>query len=155
VNHPVRPLDLARQDLARRARLADEDGDAQECALLQHLASITDMVCRIGDHPESAHYRADKSGPLLRSAADLQLECLRAYLGGDDDAEAEVELKEATEALEKVHTAVRRVMWAIAGARRGATFEDDDLGAVTTAARAFTAWAGSVVERARHGPTDR
>lgn len=148
MSHPTTPLDLARSDLARRASLADEAGDANEWALLEHLASIADMVCRIGDHPESAHYRAEKSGPLLRSAAYLQLECLRAYLGDADD-DAAAELEQATDALEKVHDAVTRAMWASAGARRGATFEDDDARAVKSAVKAFTDWAGMVVERAR------
>ncbi len=142
-----RPLDLARADLARRASLADKAGDAKECALLEHLASIADMVCRIGDHPDSAHYRADKSGPLLRSAAHLQLECLRSYLGGADD-DAQAELDEATDVLEKVQAAVRRAMWVIAGAHRGANLEDDDLRALTSAAKAFTTWASAVVDRA-------
>lgn len=148
MTHPIRPLDLARGDLARRANLADEAGHAQEWAVLAHLASIADMVCRIGDHPDSAHYRAEKSGPLLRSAAYLQLECLRAYLGDADD-DADAELERATDALEKVHAAVGRAMWATAGARRGATLDEADLRAVRDAAKAFTDWSCAVVERAR------
>lgn len=144
-------LEVARSDVAGRALAAEEDGDWTERAVLVQLASVADMVCRIGDQPHSAHYRAEKAGPLLDAAIDLQWECLNAYVG---EASEEVggELEQANEALRQVATAVRSAMWALAGASHGASWDDDDARQLRRAASGFAAWANGLAARAQPEP---
>jgi len=136
-------LELARADVAGRALVAEEDGDWAEQAVLGHLASVADMVCRIGDHPDSAHYRAEKAGPLLDAAIDLQWACLDAYVG-EGDEEVGSDLRQANDALRRVATAVRDAMWALAATRHGAVLDADDAYQLRAAARGFAAWANAL-----------
>lgn len=144
-------LEVARSDVARRAAAAEEDGDWSERAVLVHLATVADMACRIGDHPDSAHYRAEKAGPLLDAAIDLQSECLNAYVG-EGDEKVGGDLEQANDALRRVATAVRNAMWALAGTRHGAALDDSDARQLRAAASGFTAWAEGVAARARPEP---
>lgn len=144
-------LEVARSDVARRALAAEEDGDWTERAVLAHLATVADMVCRIGDHPDSAHYRAEKAGPLLDAAIDLQWQCLNAYVG-EGDEKVGGDLEHANDALHRVATAVRTAMWALARTRHGAALDEDDARQLRAAASGFTAWADGVAAQARPEP---
>ena len=140
MSDPDRPLDLARADLERRLHAADGRNDGPEAAVLRPLAEIADMVCRIGDQPYSAHYRAEKAGPLMASAVKLQVTCLANYAGSADER-ARAALDEAGEVLGDVGRAVRDAMWAIAGPGRVTAFEADDARRLRAVAAGFSAWA--------------
>lgn len=148
---PARPLEVARADLLRRTHEADERGDWQERNVLAHLATVADMVCRIADHPDSTHYRAEKAGPLLDAAVRLQGECLNAHLLGADE-HAAGRLEQATEVLAQVADAVQPAMWAIACADNGVELGADDIRQLRLAATAFTTWADGVSLPRRSDP---
>ena len=150
------PLDVARRDLARRAQALDESGPWQERLILSHLASVADMVCRIGDHDHSSHYRADKSGPLVRSALAVETECMRAYAGTDGDDQADFELFRAAEVLEKVADAVRLTMWVTARRANGSGAElyASHARKIRDAEHAFHRWAESVCAGSVPDPVD-
>ncbi|HET7487956.1 MAG TPA: hypothetical protein VFJ85_08510 [Acidimicrobiales bacterium] len=128
-------LDAARRDLARRAQEADRRG--QEASLLRCLESVADMVCRIGDHPDSAHYRASKAGSLLEAAIRLHGECVAAYA----DPAITPELERATEQLERVADVVGAAMWSRVAAAQGVE-HDSATGAtpMMRLTRAFSSW---------------
>jgi len=148
---PARPLEVARADLLRRTHEADERGDWQERNVLAHLATVADMVCRIADHPDSTHYRAEKAGPLLDAAVRLQGECLNAHLLGADE-HAVGRLERATEVLAQVADAVQPAMWAIACADNGVELDADDICQLRLASSAFAAWADGLAATTRRGP---
>ena len=147
----TRPLEVARADLLRRTHEAADRGDWQEHAVLTHLATVADMVCRIADHPDSTHYRAEKAGPLLDAAVRVQGECLTAHLLGADE-HAAGRLERATEVLAQVADAVLPAMWAIAGAEHGVELDADDIRQLRLAAAAFATWADGVASPMRSGP---
>lgn len=149
-------LDVARQDLARRAQALDDSGNWQERMLLLHLADVADMVCRIGDHGHSPHYRADKSGALVSSAIRVELECLRDYGGIDDEDEADRHLDAGAEVLAEVATAVRMAMWIVArrANRSGAELYASDARRIRQAQHVFDRWAESVCAGAVPDPPE-
>lgn len=109
-------MSAAYEDLRRRAQRADEADDWPDALILELLGSVADYVKRIGDHRDSAHYRADKSGDLVMSALRVQREAVFAYARserGDDDA-ADRELERAAKALAEVAGAVEGALWAVA-----------------------------------------
>lgn len=142
MSDPTRPLDVARADLARRAQEANARDEYQERAVLAHLADVADMVCRIGDHPDSAHYRASKAGPLLDAAINVQRECFKAY-AGDADTVATEQMERAHDVLGQVADAVRSVMWSFA-ARGGEGLDRDGAGELRRAASCWSSWAREV-----------
>ncbi|HET7486661.1 MAG TPA: hypothetical protein VFJ85_01945 [Acidimicrobiales bacterium] len=142
-------LEAARAEVARRALDAEEAGRFDDRAVLGHLAVVADMVCRIGDHqPVSAHYRAEKAGPLLDAAVRLEAECLAAYAGNTDPAVAD-QLDAAAEVLGKVVGAARQTMWGLAGARYGLAPDAADAAELRRAAKGLEAWADQVAAAAR------
>lgn len=104
-------LDAARIDLASRLQLAYDHDDYVEAALLSPLAGVADMVCRIGDHRQSAHYRADKSGDLVLDALRTRDE---AMIGHAHTSEAGDAIHEATELVLKLERAMESALWTIA-----------------------------------------
>ena len=141
------PLERARQDVARRALAAEGEEQWQERAVLGRLAVVADMVCRIGDHPESTHYRAEKAGALVEAALRVELECVNAYLGDGCDETAE-DLAQACRAVEMVTEAVRSAMWSWAAVDSAAALDDDAVRDLRRAAGAFSRWANRVADRA-------
>jgi hypothetical protein len=154
----ARPLDVARRDLAERVQVADEAGDWQERAVLVHLATVADMVCRIGDHTHSAHYRADKSGVLVDAALRVQFECLNAYLVAGqigDEEEPAGRVEAANDVLEAVASVVRMVMWAQARAGHGgAEIYASDARRIRRAKQEFDRWAEAICSSAVPDPVD-
>lgn len=147
MSDPTRPLEVARRELARRALAADERGDWQETAILFHLTTVADMMCRIGDHGDSAHYRADKVANLVDAALALEAECLNAYLGDGCD-ETAADLERASRVLRGVAEAVRGAMWSFARADSGAALDRDDVRDLRRALAAFATWTNGAVRRA-------
>lgn len=152
------PLDVARQDLARRVQALDDSPRWQERAILSSLATVADMVCRIGDHDHSTHYRADKSGDLVTAALRVELESLRAYAETDDRFEdaADRQLNAAAEVLESVAGAVRLVLWTVARQSngQGAEMYRSDADQIRSAVAALDRWAKSVCAGAVPDPVD-
>ena len=144
---PYSPLELARQDVARRALAAEDADEWGERAVLGRLAVVADMACRIGDHADSAHYRAEKAGTLVEAALGVELECLNAYLGEGCD-EAAGELEQASRAVESVAEAVRSAMWSWAAADSAAVHDADVARDLRRAAAAFSRWADRAADRA-------
>jgi hypothetical protein len=149
-------LEAAHADLEARVAAADRSGDWQERSVLEPLASVADHLQRIADHGDSAHYRADKSGPLVTGAVRVQKEVFCAYGGWPhgDSAPAR-RMAEATEVLGQVVDAVRIVLWQAAqAARDGAapviyTYQTGD---IRKAARAVARWADGVAATAVPDP---
>lgn len=144
---PYTALELARRDVARRALAAEDAGEWRERAVLGRLAVVVDMACRIGDHADSAHYRAEKAGTLVEAALRVELECLNAYLGDGCDETAE-DVAQACRAVEVVAEAVRTAMWGWAAADSAAVLDDDSVRDLRRAAGAFSRWANRVADRA-------
>jgi hypothetical protein len=107
----VSALADAYEDLCRRVQRADRAGDWRERSILEPLADVADYVKRIGDHRDSAHYRADKAGPLVWWAIRVQREAHEAYAPGDD-ATAEA-IGRASRALSDAADAVNKALWLI------------------------------------------
>lgn len=148
----ARPLDIARRDLDRRAQAADKAGDWRETAILFPLTTVADMVCRIGDHTHSTHYRADKSGDLADAARRVEAESLRAYAGDDGNED----LDAAAEVLGEVASAVRRATWIAARQANGSGAEvyASDAALIRRAQHAFARWADAVCAHAVPEPTE-
>ncbi len=141
-------LDQARTDLAQRAQAADEAGDWRERNLLAPLAGVADMVCRIGDHTHSAHYRADKAGALVESALRVEQRALSAY-GGVDVDDDDHRIDAAAEVLATVARAVRSYTWAVARFENGGDlFCESDANELRSALFAFRRWVDGVVATA-------
>ena len=148
-------LDAARQDLALRRDAADRAEHWQERNILAELADVADMVCRIGDHTHSSHYRAEKSGPLVVSAIRVERECLRAYeLAAGDPAGAGCDdsIDQAAEVLEYVARAVRRAMWV--AARSETPLYASDARDIAGAVAALEWWAQKVCAGAVPDPVE-
>jgi len=143
----------AHRELVERCRMADAVDDWRERTLLGPLVDVADYVKRIGDHADSAHYRAEKAGCLMRSAIAVQCQALMAYAGWPDDGPAYATLDKAHELLETLASAVEAVAWSTARAakedvdRPGPYAADFDQ--LRSAARAVLAWADGQVNSAR------
>jgi len=145
-------------DLRARTAAADAAGDWRERQVLSPLTDVADHVKRIGDHPDSVHYRADKAGPLVHGALRVQNEALLAYAGWpDEDNGATRVIEDATQALTEVAEAVRRAMWSAAGStndpdRPAGTLYRSDAAALTAAARDLARWADRLAGQAVRDP---
>jgi hypothetical protein len=78
-------LAVAHEDLLRRCHAAERAGDWQEGVILSALVDVADYLKRIGDNPDSSHYRAEKAWGLLTAAIRLQRDTLLAYGGWPED----------------------------------------------------------------------
>jgi hypothetical protein len=108
----VSALRATYDELLVRRRAADDAGAWHEAAVLGDLADIADYVARIGDVADSAHYRADKAGPLLDAAIRLQEDVFLAVAAWPaEDTPLARAVAEATMALDDAATAVRRALW--------------------------------------------
>jgi DNA modification methylase len=77
------PLDAAREHLSRRLVSLDHSQTWRERAIISPLFDVADMVCRVGDHPDSLHYRADKSGDMVSAALRVRGVAFEQYAGID------------------------------------------------------------------------
>lgn len=150
----------AHSELVERCRLADAMDDWRERTLLTPLVDVADYVKRIGDHPDSAHYRAEKAGALLRAAIHLHCQALMAYAGwpegGADDGPACAIIDMAHELLEDLAVAVGDVVWSTARVAKddeaGASPYRCDVDQLRDAAKAALAWADGLAASARQDP---
>lgn len=149
-------LDAAHTDLAARIAAADRAGDWQERSVLEPLATVADHLRRVADHPDSAHYRADKTGALVAGAIKAQEEAFWAYAGWpDDDTEPAHLIAAATKVLQQVTWAARVVLWQAAQAALDGTDPavfTEQAAELQAAARAVAAWADMVAARAVPDP---
>jgi hypothetical protein len=154
----VSTLEAAFKDLLERSAAADRAGDSQERSVLSPLAGVADHVMRVADHPDSSHYRADKSGELVRSALRVQEEVFWAHAGQpDDNSPAGQVIDDACRALNGVLDAVRVVLWrATVAGRAGRPVELSSTSAseLRAAAQVLVRWAGSLPTR-RDSEADR
>jgi hypothetical protein len=141
-------LDEARQDLAARVTAVGATGDWDEQSILAPLADVADHVCRVGDHRESAHYRADKAGALLSAAIRLQRETLLGFAGWPDEGWHLRTIVEAFDVLEQVRQAVGTVAWMAARQARDhcSTLYESDARRLFEAARQFSGWVEDVAD---------
>jgi hypothetical protein len=135
-------LDEARRELASRSGLACEVGDSYEQSILAPLADVADYVCRIGDHPESSHYRADKAGPLLAAAVRLQRSTLVGYAGGPLHEWRIGVIFAGFDVLERVRQAVTTAAWRMAkpSVDSGGVLYESDVRELRDAVREFSCW---------------
>ncbi len=85
----------AHRELVERCQMADAVDDWRERTLLAPLVDVADYVKRVGDHPDSAHYRAEKAGRLMQSAIAVQCQALMAYAGWPEKGPACATIDEA------------------------------------------------------------
>jgi hypothetical protein len=139
-------LDEAWRDLAARCNAVGEAGDWDEQSILGPLADVADQVCRIGDHRESAHYRADKAGALLLAAIRVQRETLLGFAGWPEEGWHERTIVGAFEVLEQVRQAVGTVAWTAARQARDhcSVLYDSDARRLFDAVGTFTGWVEEV-----------
>ncbi len=150
----------AHSELRERCRLADAVDDWRERTLLAPLVDVADYVKRIGDHPDSAHYRAEKAGGLLEAAIRLQCQALMAYADwpddGPDDGPTCATIDKAFDVLGNVASAVEAVAWSTARAA-----DDDEstpgpyrseVAQLQGAAKTVLAWSDALAGSARHDP---
>jgi hypothetical protein len=149
-------LDLARRDLAERCSAFAEADDWDEHSILSPLAGVADHVCRIGDHRESAHYRASKAGPLLASAICVQRETLLGFAGGPLHEWHKGVIVAAFDVLEEVRQAVTAAAWAVARptAGFGGLLYESDVRELRDAARRFTCWTEELAPTALPDPSE-
>jgi hypothetical protein len=108
----VSALRDALEDLGARRRAAERAEDWHEVAVLAHLVDIADYTARIGDVTDSAHYRAEKAGPLLDAAIRIQEDVfLAAAAWPAEDTPLDRAVVEATKVLGDVAGEVRQVLW--------------------------------------------
>lgn len=154
-------LSDAHSELVERCRLADAIDDWRERTLLAPLIDVADYVKRIGDHPDSAHYRAEKAGALLQAAIRLHCQALMAYAGwpegGADDGPACATIDMAHELLENLAVAVEAVGWSTARAanedQSSARPYRSDVDQLRQAAKAALAWTDALPASARQDPS--
>lgn len=118
------PMLAAQQHIGSLREAAQVLEDWDQADVLGRLETIVDHARRVALPTASAHYAAEKAGPLLEGAISLQRATLAGYADAPDPAavEASIErLDEATRHLADVADAVRSVMWSIA--RLGAPTE--------------------------------
>lgn len=151
------PLADAYAELKERYRQADGDGDWQERVLLGHLVEVADYVARIGDNTHSAHYRADKAGPLLQSAIQLQEQALVGYAGWPEDEAVMRRIEEPLDLLAALATPVVGAAWLAArGAQGGgdATLYRSQVSELLSAVHQMAAWAEKLAATAEPDPID-
>jgi hypothetical protein len=112
-------LAAAHEDLLRRCHAAERSGDWKEGVILSALVDIADYVKRIGDNPDSSHYRAEKVGALLTAAIRLQRDTLLAHGGWPEDDPNEEAVLTAFRLLDDVAQHIRQTMWQAMHAARG------------------------------------
>jgi hypothetical protein len=112
-------LAAAHDDLVRRCHAAERAGDWPEGVVLSALVDIADYVKRIGDNPDSAHYRAEKAEALLTAAIRLHRDALLAYGGWPEDDPNEDAVHTASRLLDDVAQHVQQTMWQAMRAARG------------------------------------
>ena len=144
------PLTDAYNELRRRYRNADSAGDWQERSVVGQLVEIADYVARIGDNAHSAHYRADKAGPLLQSAIRLQAQTLLGYAGWPE-GDAAVAVERPLDLLGEVTTAVVAMSWLAA---RGAELYRSDADALNSAVHELVRWAEALTATAVPNPVE-
>jgi hypothetical protein len=144
-------LDAARRELAARSCATGEAGDWAEQSVLAPLADVADHVCRIGDHDESAHYRADKAGSLLAAAVRVQCETLLGYAGWPEGSPEERAIVDAFDQLEEVRQAIGIVTWTAARHARDDTsvLYSSDAQRLFDAAHQFGRWVDEVATTAQ------
>ena len=107
----VGPLAAAHNDLLRRCHDAERAGDWQEAVILSALVDVADYVKRIGDNPDSAHYRAEKAGTLLTAAIRLHRDALLAFGGWPEDDASEQAMDSASRLLHDAARNAQQTMW--------------------------------------------
>jgi hypothetical protein len=148
-SHQAGPSALAapHDDLLRRCHTAERLGDWQEGAILNALVDVADYVKRIGDNPESSHYRAEKAGALLVAAIRLHRDALLSYGGWPEDDATERAVLTGSRLLEDVAEHVGQTMWqAIRVAR-------DDTAALNRSETDDFVHVGDSANAGRHGRT--
>jgi len=143
----VSALEQAHADLRARSAAADRAGDWREARLLEALGGVADYVKRIGDHPGSAHYRADKAGDLVIDAVHVLRLAFLAYAGWPQDTPQAAAIRGAVDALQTTCRAVERALWSNTRTGGVGVFAFD-LGAIGDAARTFVRWADALAATA-------
>ena len=115
------PLAAAHNDLLQRCHAAERAGDWQEAVILSALVDVADHVKRIGDNPNSSHYRAEKAGTLLTAAIRLHRDALLAYGGWPEDHASEQAVDNASQLLHDAATDAQHTMWRAMRAAQGET----------------------------------
>lgn len=115
------PLAAAHDDLLRRCHGAERAGDWQEAVILSALVAVADHVKRIGDNPDSAHYRAQKAGTLLTAAIRLHRDTLLAYGGWPECDASEQAMDSASRLLHDAARQAQQTMWQAMRAAQGDT----------------------------------
>lgn len=144
-------LDAARRELGARCSDAGEAGDWAERSILGPLADVADHVCRIGDHRESSHYRADKAGALLAAALRLQRETVLGFAGWPEGTVEERTIVEAFDVLDEVRQAASAAAWMAARQARdsGDGLYESDVCRLFDAARRFSCWVEELATTAK------
>jgi hypothetical protein len=89
---------------------------------------MSDHVKRIGDSPESAHYRAEKAGVLLTAAIRLHRNTMLAYGGWPEDEPNEHAVLTAARLLDDIVDVVQQELWqAMRAARATSSPQPSDL----------------------------
>ncbi len=145
------PLEGARTYLRVLCRMADEAGDWQEHRLLESLHDVTDMVCRISDHTQSTHYRADKAGRLVSAALDVRCAALQNHAGPGEDQR--VKLVKALHLEKELDDEINRAMWVLADPD-GTQLWCSDAAALLRALRRLVDWAETIAATAVPEPAD-
>lgn len=148
------PLAAAYEDLLVRCQICDDAEDWHERSILEHLADVADYVKRVGDHPDSSHYRAEKSGPLIDAAIRVQRQAMLAYAAWPDyDHETHEAIHGATQVLLEAAVAVRMFQWVAAATYRGPLYRSTAREILDAAAN-FSHWAKTVTANAAPDPAE-
>lgn len=157
---PEEPILLAaQQELERRYRQADTDGNWRERWLLSELVDVADYTRRIALPTTSAHYRAEKSGALAAAADRVQQVTLIGYAGwpesGDEDGPHPTEraIKDAFDILDDVRSAIRTGAWLAASGPTAELYESDAQ-RILRAAQSLSRWAKELAETAVPDPAE-
>lgn len=151
---PTDPMHAAQRHLEERYHHADHTGDWQTRWLLSALIDIADHTRRVTLPTASAHYRAEKSGPLAAAADRYQQTAFLAYAGwpddGDDTHPTEQALATAFEHLDNVRSAIRTAAWHIAS---GQPLHDSEAHHMRRTARELTDWTARTTANPTPDPT--
>jgi hypothetical protein len=162
LDDPEEPILLAaQQELERRYRQADADGDWRERWFLTELVDVADYTRRLALPTTSAHYRAEKSGDLAAAADRVQKVALVGFAGWPENTDpedsrthpTEQAIHDAFEILGNVRAAVRTGAW-LAASGTGAELYESDAQAIRRAAREFSAWADRLADTAVADPAE-
>jgi hypothetical protein len=157
---PEEPILLAaQQELERRYRQADADGDGHERWFLHDLVDVADYTRRLALPTTSAHYRAEKSGALAAAADEVQKVAIIGFAGWPENTDTEdtrphpteQAITDAFEILGDVRAAVRTGAWLAAS---GGELYESDAQRIRRAAREFSAWADRLADTAVPDPTE-